>query len=98
MKPKGSAARTSSGCLTVLATVVVTVLGINVLGYIIAGDNPGYRSAQGAGSFSFQISVVAAPVRGRPRGHAGGRAASAGVQEVVRRVARTWVHCGITSP
>lgn len=42
--------------------LIATFAAVNGLGYLIAGDSPGYNSAQGAASFSFMVSIVASPL------------------------------------
>ena len=42
----------SKGFATIILTTVATVVGINITGFVVAGESPGYGSAQGSASFT----------------------------------------------
>ena len=45
-----------------MSGLVATFGAVNGLGYYVAGDGPGYHSAQGGGSFFFMVSLLASPL------------------------------------
>lgn len=45
-----------------MAGLVATFAAVNGLGYLIAGDRPGYNNAQGAASFYFLVSILVSPL------------------------------------
>jgi hypothetical protein len=62
MKFKHLITEIAYGIATIIGTVFVVVVGINILGFVVSGRSPGYNSAQGGGTAYFLFSLMAAPL------------------------------------